>query len=111
MRTTTQERSYIYIVGLRDDLEGYIKVGKCRFGPRARFLRGQLAKVLCPRGYKTRVRDPKNLRLVNYVTFATDAEARKVEMRFHKRHREWARVGEWYPAKRLRSILRYLRSQ
>lgn len=90
-------RSFIYVFGLKN--KECVKIGKCKGSPWNRVRHGQLARVVCPRTYKTQMAEPGNLRLVHCFAFPEHVDVHAVERAFHKRHRELARCGEWYPEK------------
>ena len=109
-RTSFKKRSLIYMVTLRDVDGGYVKLGKCTRSPWDRFRYGKLAKTITPRGYKKQVADDGNLKVLGCFTFPTksDVDVHRIEQLFHKTHRETARCGEWYPARAVDLMRRFL---
>ena len=105
--TTTEKKQIIYIVGFRHD-HRYVKVGKCTHDASTRLPR--LCETICPRGYKKKLRlHYQELHVLASFTFPRAVNALTVEQAFHRRHREWAQCGEWYPKSRLKAIVHEIR--
>lgn len=107
MNPKQQRREFIYIISLRHDPTGYIKVGKCRGAPRDRFRHKRFHRLVTPFGYKKHLVDPGNIRVLAKLSTAKPLNFLLLEQRFHRTHREWARCGEWYPHERLPQILKW----
>lgn len=96
--TRSSTRQFIYVFALKKKEFSCIKIGKCTGSPWNRVRRGQLKHVVCPRKYKKEVAEPTNLRLLHCFGFPQHVDVHATERLFHRRHREMAQCGEWYPA-------------
>ena len=109
---SSKSPSLLYVVTLKDAPadKAYIKLGKCTASPWRRFRYGSLSKIITPRGYKKQVADTDNLKVLGCFSFPTksDVDIHRIERLFHKTHRETARCGEWYPAKSIHDMRRFL---